>query len=172
VAPGIATAHHSRVEYIGGEILELEGEVVSVVWRNPHIMITVRAPDADGTPVDWVLEDPGASNARQEGVVDGYVAVGDRVRAAGNRSDRREHWLRLANVLGPSGTELAFTGAGPCWSDEYLGAGRGHDPEAVAETAPPDGIFRVWVYTDATPYVVTELPPRGPSSFSGKARTS
>jgi hypothetical protein len=164
--PVVVTAHHSRVEYIGGEILELEGDVVRVVWRNPHIMITVRAQDADGAPVDWVLEGPGASNARQEGAVDGYVAVGDRVRAAGNRSDRREHWLRLANVLGPSGTEVAFTSAGPRWSDDYIGAGRGHEPEAVAEAAPPDGIFRVWVYTDATPYVVTEQPPLKPGALA------
>ncbi|HSG64723.1 MAG TPA: DUF6152 family protein [Gammaproteobacteria bacterium] len=166
VSAGTATAHHSRVEYIDGEILELEGEVIGVVWRNPHIMITVRAPGADGTLVDWVLEGPGASNARQEGAVDGYVAVGDRVRAAGNRSDRRERWLRLANVLGPSGTEVAFTGAGPRWSDDYIGAGRGQALEVAAEAVEPDGIFRVWVYTDATPYVVTELPPLKPEALA------
>ena len=98
VFPIAASAHHSRVEYTGGEMIEIEGEVVRVVWRNPHIMYTVRSVAANGTTTDWVLEGPGATSVRTEGLVDGYVSVGDRVQAAGQRSDRRETWLRLAHI--------------------------------------------------------------------------
>ena len=114
LVPATAIAHHSRVEYIGGEILEVEGEVIRAVWRNPHIMYTVRTETADGIQ-DWVLEGPGAGPLQHEGLVDGYIAEGDRVRAAGQRSDRRDDWLRLAHILGPSGTELVFTSDGPRW---------------------------------------------------------
>ncbi len=40
-----ATAHHSRMEFSRSEIREIEGEVVSVFWRNPHVHVRVRAED-------------------------------------------------------------------------------------------------------------------------------
>jgi hypothetical protein len=154
-----AAAHHSRVEYVGGEIHEVEGEVVRLVWRNPHVMIVVRETQPDGSTVDWILEGPGAGTAARDGVRGANVAVGDHVRAAGNRSDRRDTWLRLANVLGPDGTELVLTSSGPRWSEDFLGRGQEPETEAVAGQGASDGIFRVWVYTDPTPYVIDELPP-------------
>lgn len=156
---GDAHAHHSRVEYVGGDIHEVEGEVVRVVWRNPHIMIVVRETQAAGGTIDWVLEGPGAGTAARDGVGDAHVAVGDHVKAAGNRSDRREHWLRLANVLAPDGTELVLTSSGPRWSSDVVGRGEDAAPAVAATAAEPEGIFRVWVYTDPTPYIPTELPP-------------
>ena len=119
-----ALAHHSRVEYVGNEIHEVEGEVVRLVWRNPHIMITVRETGRDGRTVDWVLEGPGAGTAARDGLSDGHVALGDHVQAAGNRSARRDTWLRLAHVMGPSGTELIFSGSRPLWSNDYIGGDR------------------------------------------------
>jgi len=65
------------------------------------------------------------------------------VRAAGNRSDRREHWLRLANVLAPDGTELVLTSSGPRWSNDVVGRGQETTTEAVAVAEEPEGIFRV-----------------------------
>jgi hypothetical protein len=129
-------------------------------------MITVRAMTAEGTVEDWVLEGPGAGTVRQEGLIDGYVSQGDRVKAAGQRSDRREHWLRLANVLAPSGTELVFTSAGPRWSPDFIGGSREVEAEVGEEETPPEGIFRVWVWTGGTPYEVTEQPPLTPEAMA------
>lgn len=154
------------MEYIYGAMHEIEGEVVRVVWRNPHIMITVRVETADGTAIDWVLEGPGAGTVRHEGLIDGYVVEGDHVRAAGQRSDRREHWLRLARVLAPSGTELVFTSTGPQWSADFIGGSREQEAEISPDAAPPDGIFRVWIWTGGTPYEVTELPPLTPEAMA------
>ena len=163
--PVAATAHHSRVEYIGGPMHEIEGEVIRVVWRNPHIMMTVRTVTEQGTEV-WVLEGPGAGPVRHEGLVDGYISVGDHVRAAGQRSDRREDWLRLAHVLGPSGTELVFTNGGPRWSTEFVGGSREVESVAAADVALPDGMFRVWIWTGGTPYEINELPPLTPEAMA------
>jgi len=164
--PETTPAHHSRVEYIDGAMHEVEGEVVRVIWRNPHIMITVRSTNAQGMTEDWILEGPGAGTVKHEGLIDGYVAAGDRVRAAGQRSDRREHWLRFAHVLAPNGTELVFTGGGPRWSEDFVG-GRQSQPDLVAaDAAAPEGIFRVWVWTGGTPYEVTELPPLTPAAMA------
>ena len=107
LAPAIAAAHHSRVEYNRGAMVEFEGEVVNVLWRSPHVMITVREATASG-PRDWVLEGPGAGTLVHEGLVDGYIEAGDRVQAAGQVSNRRDDWLRLANIMAPGGPELVF----------------------------------------------------------------
>ena len=72
--PIVTGAHHSRVEYNRGALYEFEGEVVQVLWRSPHFMITVREQTADGRK-DWVLEGPGAGTLVHEGLVDGYIEV-------------------------------------------------------------------------------------------------
>jgi len=162
--PLTVTAHHSRVEYTGGEMVEIEGEVVRVVWRNPHVMYTVRSIAADGTTTDWVLEGPGASSVRAEGLVDGYINVGDRVQGAGQRSDRRETWLRLAHIYAPGGPELIFTSAAPRWSDEFIGGG--HDAETDSAADRPNDIYRVWVWRGGTPYEIDELPPLTPEAMA------
>ncbi len=166
--PAVGAAHHSRVEFTYGAMHEVEGEAVRVVWRNPHVMITVRSETADGTVQDWILEGPGAGTLRHDGLVDGYVKQGDRVRAAGQRSDRREYWLRLAHVLPPSGTELVFTSSGPRWSDDFIGASQVSEAEVaeVAEDTPPEGIFRVWSWTGGTPYEIDEQPPLTPEAMA------
>lgn len=164
--PVATTAHHSRIEYTDGAMREVEGEVIGVVWRNPHIMITVRTVTAQGSEEDWVLEGPGAGTVRHEGLIDGYVAEGDHVRAAGQRSDRRTRWLRLAHVLAPSGTELVFTGGGPRWSTDFIGGNREQEAEVAADEAQPEGIFHVWVWTGGTPYEVTEQPPLTPEAMA------
>jgi hypothetical protein len=156
ILPVVVTAHHSRVEYTNGAMHEIEGEVIRVIWRNPHIMFTVRATEADGGTKDWVLEGPGAG---PEGHMAGQISEGDRVRAAGNRSDRRDDWLRLAHILGPSGTELVFTSGAGRWSDTYLGGNQEADEAIPPGVVRPNGIFRVWVWTGGTPYGIDELPP-------------
>jgi hypothetical protein len=162
--PLSAAAHHSRVEYTGGEMIEIEGEVIRVVWRNPHIMYTVRSVSPDGATTDWVLEGPGATSVRSEGLVDGYIGVGDQVRGAGQRSDRRETWLRLAHIYAAGGPELIFTRAAPRWSSEFIGGGHVPETEAVAEQ--PTGIYRVWVWRGGTPYEIDELPPLTPEAMA------
>ena len=164
--PVVASAHHSRVEYIYGAMHEVEGEVVRVVWRNPHIMIVVRSVTALGSELEWVLEGPGAGTVRHEGLIDGYISEGDHVRAAGRRSDRREHWLRLAHVLGPNGIELVFTSAEPRWSADFIGGSREQEDDVATDELPPEGIFRVWVWTGSTPYEVTEQPPLAPEAMA------
>ncbi len=43
--PLVASAHHSRMEFSRNEIREIEGEVVSVFWCNPHVHVRVRTQD-------------------------------------------------------------------------------------------------------------------------------
>lgn len=161
-----SSAHHSRVEYVGGAIHEVEGEVVRVVWRNPHIMITVRSESAEGTQQDWVLEGPGSGGVARSGLVNGLVSEGDLVKAAGERSNRREHWLKLANVLTPNGTELLFSNAKPRWSSDLIGERQQGETETAAGESAPQGVFGVWVSAGGTRYDTSVLPPLLPAAMA------
>ena len=55
VLPALVAAHHSTAEYDRSAVHELEGELVGVRWRNPHVMFTVRVNRPDGEVEDWEL---------------------------------------------------------------------------------------------------------------------
>ena len=153
-----AVAHHSRVEFNRGEMYEFEGVVVDIAWRSPHVMISVREQTADG-PKDWILEGPGAGTLVHEGLLDGHVDIGDQVWAAGQRSNRRDDWLRLAGIMASDGPELVFAGSAR-WSDNFIGGEvEAAEPAHAAASDEPDGMFRVWVWRGGTPYDIPEMPP-------------
>jgi len=47
-----AIAHHARV-YFSDDILEIEGELASVIWRNPHPEFTVAVTNSSGEQETW-----------------------------------------------------------------------------------------------------------------------
>jgi len=143
--PIAAVGHHSMAEYDRGTVTELEGEVVRVAWRNPHIMLDVATTDANGAEVVWNVEGSAVSAQRRRGVGDGLVEVGDHVRIAGWPSTRRSQHMLVNHVLLPNGTELLVgSSREPRWSDTSVGSERNLvDPNRVA-TASGQGLFRVW----------------------------
>ena len=56
---------HSSAEYDRSRLVELEGEAVSVLWRNPHVLIEVAVADAAGRPVLRNLEGAAVSSQRR-----------------------------------------------------------------------------------------------------------
>ena len=161
--PFAAGAHHGRGEFSGQPSGEIEGEVVDVRWRNPHVTITVRGTAADGSETLWVLEGSDAGTLARRGVSGGYIQPGDRIKAAGAISSRREGWLATSNILLPSGTELVFgRTANPRWSSDVIGGVPLPEPPAGSEAAASAGIFRVWMRDAGTPYVVQDEPPLTP----------
>jgi Family of unknown function (DUF6152) len=94
-----ARAHHSTAEYDSNSVAEARGEVVSVLWRNPHVRVQVSTQAIDGNTELW--EDgrpprggPALHPARLLG------------RCLGRRRARRHddaHRLALLSTLRPRG---------------------------------------------------------------------
>ena len=97
----MATSSISRMEFSRSEIRELEGEVVSVFWRNPHVHVRVRTQDG----ALWDLEGADIVSLDRRGLPRDIVTVGDQGRAAGFTSTRRDNFLDITNVLLPGGTK-------------------------------------------------------------------
>jgi hypothetical protein len=144
--PGVATAHHSFFGRFDTQTLvELEGEVTEVLWRNPHAYLGVRA---DG--VDWEIETSSLTVLKRMGIDAGTIRLGDRIRVAANPplGDKKEMYAR--HVLLPDGRELLMNvGLTPRWTRS--GVAVGDDSLLMARegdgSRPDLGLFRVWSHT-------------------------
>jgi len=145
----IANAHHSNVEYDFSEIHELQGEIIHVSWRNPHVEITILTEEADGKESVWELEAQDINSLSRSGLNGSMIHVGDIVRVAGNVSMQRVNNLSVNNLLLPNGTEIRLRG-NPArrWStEEHIGFDRITAEQARAEAGEGEGLFRVWMNT-------------------------
>jgi len=103
--------HHSISATFDAEnTIELEGEITRVLWRNPHVRFTINARDESGQETLWEVESQSVSTLRRKNVTTVLVAVGDRVRVAGNPSRRAVNEMHASNMLLPSGQEVVLRG--------------------------------------------------------------
>jgi hypothetical protein len=144
--PGTAAAHHSffgRFDTL--TLVELEGEVTDLSWRNPHAYFSLRA----GGDV-WEIETSSLTVLKRMGIEPGTIRVGDRIRIAANPPAGAKKEMYARHVLLPDGRELLLNvGLTPRWTarertvgDESLLMARAGDP-----SRPDLGIFRVWSHT-------------------------
>jgi Family of unknown function (DUF6152) len=138
--------HHSNAEYNLDVVQELQGEVLSVTWRNPHVELTLRSEDVDGAERVWQLEAQDINSLKRRGLDGSLINVGDRIKVAGNPSTRRPNNMSISNVLLPNGTEISIRGnPKPRWSAQNIGFERTSLEEALAVAGEGRGIFRVWM---------------------------
>ena len=86
---GIALPHHSLSEWDPNVIVELEGEVVDIVWRNPHVRFSMMVINADGEEEIWGVAGQSLAHLDRRKVPRDAVEVGDIVRVSGSPSNRR-----------------------------------------------------------------------------------
>ena len=107
--PFAATAHHSvAANFDEKTITELEGEIVRVFWRNPHVGFTVSVRDEDGGEELWDIESTSVSTLRRMDISQSLVSAGQTVRVAGNPSRRGDRLIYVNNLLLPDGREAVF----------------------------------------------------------------
>ena len=145
LAPLTAVAHHSVAgTFDTDQVAETEGEVTSVLWRNPHVRFSMTVTDADGEVAEWDMEMTSLSSLRRRGLDRQLLVVGDQIRVAGNPAVDGSNQLYLRNVLLASGDEVVLSNEGPRWSEDALGT-TGPGFSSAGDRSRPDlGIYRVW----------------------------
>ena len=144
----VANAHHSRSEF-SKERVEMTGELVRVMWRNPHAGLSVVVQNDSGDSEQWRIETYGSPNLfGRMGVEREFFVTGEQITVSGFPSTRRDNYMLVTNVLLESGMEALLTAThGPLWSDNYVGGAEYSDrdlsktAEAAAENR---GLFRNW----------------------------
>ena len=119
-APHVAS-HHSTAEYDSNAMVEARGEVVSVLWRNPHVRFRISTEAIDGNDRVWELEGTDVTRLDRAGVPHDLVDVGDVVSFAGNPSTRNARRMYVTNLLLTDGREILLRGsARPRWASNRL----------------------------------------------------
>jgi hypothetical protein len=95
-----AAAHHSfAAVYKADETIEIEGKVVQFLFRNPHSVLHVLAPDDSGEMTRWAIEWQGASQLGAVGVSAQTLRAGDPVVVTGNPGRvAAEHRILLVTI--------------------------------------------------------------------------
>ncbi|MFP6829725.1 MAG: DUF6152 family protein [Gammaproteobacteria bacterium] len=147
-----ASAHHGANSnpdlYLAENLIELDGEISGVLWRNPHPRLMMTVTGEDGEEAEWELEFSGSVNGWvRQGVDAEFFQIGDQVKTAGVVSRRDPTSIGLLHLLLPSGEEMVSGNRELRWSDEQFAmtGRRTFDREEIAAAeAAANGIFRVW----------------------------
>ena len=137
-------AHHSaRVTYDMDRIVELEGDVTRVVWRNPHVRFTLRVAEDGGSTTLWDIESIPVTRLARSGITAEVLSLGDTVRVAGFPARRPVDEVYAINLLLADGREVLLDTPVARWTQNTIGIGRDITP-GTASADPSLGIFRVW----------------------------
>jgi hypothetical protein len=135
------TAHHSHGEF-SGATAAVEGELLEIVWRNPHPAMTLRGLDVDGSERIWRIQVQGNVNGlSRDGVTVGQFVVGERLTITGRQSSRRVALLLAVRAQFADGSEIVL---GP---DESTGSALYTANLVATDSAQSEvvnDIFRVW----------------------------
>jgi hypothetical protein len=93
-------AHHSfAAVYQPEQKIQIEGKVVQFLFRNPHSVLHVLAPDESGAMIRWAIEWQGATQLGASGVSGETIRPGDPVIVTGNPGRiEAEHRMLLVTI--------------------------------------------------------------------------
>ena len=135
-----ARSHHSTAEYDASKFVEARGEVVTVLWRNPHVRFQVSTKSVDGNEQLWDVESADLTRLDRAGLPRDILKVGDVVTFGGNPSTRRDRRLYVTNLLVADGREILLRGnVKPHWAPERVVDTEARPPAAAPAAAAPSG---------------------------------
>ena len=150
VSATVASGHHSaQLTYHTDQVIEVEGEITRLLWKNPHLRFTINVADARGGTSLWNVESIPVTRLARVGVSPDVVGVGQTVRVAGFPSRRPTNEVYAINMLLTDGREVLLDTPVARWTNNTLGTGRDETPGSPSSD-PSLGIFRVWS-TDGVP---------------------
>jgi hypothetical protein len=154
--PFASNAHHAIAgNYDAQTIVEVEGEVMDILWRNPHPQVSMRVIADSGEVQIWEIATTALSNMRRWQIEPNFMHVGDTIRVAGNPAIRVDHGLYISNVLTSEGEEVLLDrNAQPRWTDQTIEMSESRRLGVGDPSAPELGIFRVWSTTDNIPMLM------------------
>ncbi len=142
--PPTVSAHHAAsAVFHTDQIIEVEGEITSLLWRNPHVRMTLNVTDPQSGTVEWDVESIPVARLTRVGVSADVFAVGQTVTLAGHPSRRSDTEIYAINMLLPDGREVLLDTPVARWSTNTIGTGRDETP-GTRGADPSLGIFRVW----------------------------
>jgi hypothetical protein len=149
--PFAASAHHSLRGYDPDELLELSGEITEVVWRNPHVRVSLSTIDENGEERIWDIESAPITMMERRGISSDFFNVGDRIQVAVNPSKVFQNSARPIVITLVDGETVIFDQESAAThgllNSSSLRANAIPLPSNEADNT-ATGIFRVWTNRD------------------------
>ena len=154
--PVVSHTHHAvGGNYDSSTVIEVEGEVTDVLWRNPHVQVSMRVIDENDIAQDWEMATTALSNMRRWQIDPSFIEVGDTIRVAGNPALRIEHGLYIRNVLTSGGQEVLLSAnVESRWTDRVIEMAESRRRGIGDTSAPERGVFRIWSSPDGIPTLI------------------
>ena len=141
---GAAVAHHSaHITYDMDTVIEIQGEITGVTWRNPHVRFTLGSVDEDNELVTWNVESIPVTRLTRVGITQEMFGIGHTVTVAVYPARRPVRDAYAINMLLADGREALLDTPVPRWTDDTVGTGLDETP-GTPGAEPSLGIFRVW----------------------------
>ena len=145
--PLVAGAHHSTATYDRSTMLEIDAEIVSVSWANPHTRFSVKTTSASGEEELWTLDGTAFYLLERGGVTEDMFVAGAPVTVAGYESSAQPRLLQVTNMRLEDGSEVVIWGTAPRWSQQYRGGPENWSAN-LDRVIPPqlgrDSLFQIW----------------------------
>ncbi len=145
-------AHHARFEYDDSDLVEVQGTVTSVFWRNPHVRFVLSAVGENGDGELWEMEGGSVNTLQRQGIDSDIVSVGDDIGVFGLVSRRDDRSLLPIYLTLASGRDVVMLtdrarsfGLIEENTESTLAAVDDEKIELAIRQA--NGIFRVWTNT-------------------------
>lgn len=136
-------AHHASTGLYDRDTFgAVEGEIVSIFWRNPHVRLEVAREGPGGEAETWEIEFGSVNTLERTGFARDMIEIGDRIEVAGNlgRNGRHGMWAELVTLA--NGEELQ---ANPGVERRYGLSDVAFARARQADTSLRADIFRVWI---------------------------
>ena len=88
LSPALAVAHHSTAFY-SKDVIEVEGELIAVKWRNPHVVWQFKVINDAGDEEIWNMEGASTYPLKRAGVTRDLFVAGDMIKVAGQKVEAR-----------------------------------------------------------------------------------
>jgi hypothetical protein len=104
IGSGLAFAHHSVTAlYLQDQTVTIKGTLKEFLWRNPHSLFKVEAPDETGALRLWVVEGAAPTQLAADGVTRTTLRPNDLVIVTGRPGRASgEHRILLQRIERPS----------------------------------------------------------------------
>ena len=104
---GTAIAHHSyAAEFDRNAPMTIEGEIVEVWFKSPHVRYYVKVTDEDGNDVIWDTRGLTPVKLVRNGWMKDTIQVGDRIRMHGHIGRTNKTIMSILDVWLPDGRVL------------------------------------------------------------------
>lgn len=135
VIPQLASAHHSQ-SHFSREYSQIDGELVDVKMRNPHVLFTLKTIDPDSGEERLIyLETTSLYYLDRAGISKDNFKVGDKVSVMGRLSNRRDDEFLASEMILANKEHVFLLG------DEVESRFSENRVDGLAENK---GLFRSW----------------------------